>query len=334
MNATYGTFQTFINVTEIAAGAFMVEDFIKIPQSISFNELFSDVAPNESKNLIISTQNFTISLPEDRNADYIIRIGYAGSFKYWQLSLQTKIVDIDTQKTHFLTYGNERFAKSVLRICNEAKESNFFDYLIDGSTLLDNEFKTKFSNVLQRSRGGGYWIWKPHIINEALQKIADDDILVYCDAGCTINKNGSKKWVQLKKVVNGSKFGIVGFQLTHREQKYTNEKVFEHFSIAESDLSIRDSPQFMASIIIIRKCAYSQMLIDEWVKTLHTDVKLFTDDYNSQTKTNQFIDHRHDQSVFSVLRKIRGCAVLPDDTFAHDWSTITDVPFQTTRIRE
>ena len=75
-------------------------------------------------------------------------------------------------------------------------------------------------------------------------------------------------------------------------------------------------------------------MIKEWLDSLYQDEYLFTDEYNEFEISHQFEDHRHDQSMFSVLRKIRGCTILPDDTFAFDWSTVQDVPFLTTRIRE
>jgi hypothetical protein len=35
---------------------------------------------------------------------------------------------------------------------------------------IDNDFKTKYNNILSLNRGGGYWLWKPYIINETLKK--------------------------------------------------------------------------------------------------------------------------------------------------------------------
>lgn len=36
----------------------------------------------------------------------------------------------------------------------------------------------------------GYGIWKPYIVNQKLSEIYDNDILVYLDAGCSINIRG------------------------------------------------------------------------------------------------------------------------------------------------
>ena len=43
-------------------------------------------------------------------------------------------------------------------------------------------------------RGGGYWIWKLDIIKQAFSKIKENDIIVYLDSGCTLNKSGKKRF--------------------------------------------------------------------------------------------------------------------------------------------
>lgn len=319
MNATYGTLQNFIPVTDIVAREFIVENCLKIAKSVDFNDYFGDVAPNELKQLIIYDRGTTMVFPESRYADYEVNL------------------NVERQKTHFVTYGNEKFVKSLTRICKEARESGFFDGSIFGYSKLDKEFTDRFKSILERSRGGGYWIWKPYLIQKALESIAEDDILVYCDAGCTINKQGKSKLENIyKKIVNESKYGIIGFDLViHKEAEWTNEKLFEYFGISKSDERNRQSSQLMASIIIMRKCQHSKLLVKEWLDALYFDPELFTDTYNEYQVSPQFNDHRHDQSVFSILRKLRGCEIINDDTYArYDWSTLADTPFQTTRIRE
>ena len=41
--------------------------------------------------------------------------------------------------------------------------------------------------MLEEPRGGGYWVWKPLIVREALCGLEDGDVLLYCDAGCTLH---------------------------------------------------------------------------------------------------------------------------------------------------
>tara|TARA_Y100000385_G_scaffold256105_1_gene282238 strand:+ start:26 stop:250 length:225 start_codon:yes stop_codon:yes gene_type:complete len=50
------------------------------------------------------------------------------------------------------------------------------------------------------------------------------------------------------------------------------------------------------------------------MKTLHANPLLFTDCYNKNQKY-PFKDHRHDQSIFSVIRKMSNTILLKDETW-------------------
>lgn len=328
----YGAQNYFVDVTLLATDYFVSNERICIGCVISFNEIFTDVVPKVAKTLVININGATISLPEIRQNDFIFEIHPRG-----RLPFLSKQKDLNLpQKSYFLTYGDAKYVKSVKRICKEAYDSNYFDFVTGlNRGNLAEEFCTKFQHVLNQVFGGGFWIWKPYIIKQQLNEMQENDILVYCDAGCTVNKNGLAQFIGLISKINKSEFGIIGFDLVvHPEYRWTNEKVFEYFQIAKNDDKIRNSGQIMASIIILRKCKHVEMLIQKWYETLENDPLLFTDDYNNQHLTWDFADHRNDQSIFSILRKLYGCVLLTDNTFASDWSTLHDVPFLTTRIRE
>jgi uncharacterized protein YndB with AHSA1/START domain len=41
-------------------------------------------------------------------------------------------------------------------------------------------------DILDQRRGGGFWLWKPYVINETLKEIGPDDCLIYADSGFDI----------------------------------------------------------------------------------------------------------------------------------------------------
>ena len=332
---TYGTQEHFVDVTVLAKNRFFSKiNEISIPSTVSFNEIFTDVVLGEKKRLVIKCNGLIIFLEETDRQDFVFQIPDTNLPFFVK---HTTVCNAEFLQTkYFLTFGDAKYSRSVNRICHEACESNFFDVVIGlNHQNLSQTFVNKFSHVMNRVRGGGYWIWKPYIIQQQLAKMNENDFLVYCDAGCTVNKKGQQKFLQLVDKVNSSSYGIIGYDLmVHPEHKWTNERVFQHFKVAMDDDSIRKTSQIMASIIVLKKCFHTVMLIDKWCDTIDEDALLFTDEYNKETENSEFVDHRHDQSVFSVIRKQCGCILLPDDTFSRDWSTLHDVPFLTTRIRE
>ena len=77
------------------------------------------------------------------------------------------------------------------------------------------DFYNKYKQILDLPRGGGYWIWKPYFIKTYLDKLNDNDILVYIDSGCTINKNNKKEFDRYIEIVKNHTTGILGFQYTN-----------------------------------------------------------------------------------------------------------------------
>lgn len=61
---------------------------------------------------------------------------------------------------------------------------------------------------------------------------------------------------------------------------------------------------------------YNEALNSNWFNSIsvYTNPLLFTDYYNINQQ-NYFIDNRHDQSIFSILRKIYGSIILNDETW-------------------
>ena len=113
------------------------------------------------------------------------------------------------QKNTFITFGGptNNYHQAVQRICNEASQFGCFD-LIKGYTDIDlikdhTEFWNTHKSFIELStRGYGYWIWKPYLIKKQLESMNDNDILIYCDAGCTINKDGIGRFHEYIDILN------------------------------------------------------------------------------------------------------------------------------------
>lgn len=337
-SAKYGPMQSQYDFTFTARGAFCIDESISIAANVCFNNIFGDVAPGVPKYLTIqmADDGVVITLPELRTKDYVLCCSQRALSQSYIHKHRERVQtsSLSKQKHHFVSFGNENFEQPLNRICNQAFESGYFDDVQGlNEKDLSPQFCSRFAEVLSRKKGGGYWIWKPFILRQKLRSMQENDILVYCDAGCTVSKWAREEFDRLITIVNSSEYGMLGFELTYKECAYTNEKVFQHFNIARDDTAIRQSNQIMATVIILRKCRHCETLIDEWERTLEEDCHLFTDNYNEFEKSPHFIDHRHDQSVFSVIRKLRGCVVVPDNTYATDWSTHMHIPFLATRFR-
>jgi hypothetical protein len=232
-----------------------------------------------------------------------------------------------------MTYGNERFEKSKKRIQKQAEEMGIFDdiFILSPSDL-PNDLPTDTQKILKQTKGGGYYVWKPIITKKILDTLNTNDILIYVDSGCTLHPAAVDKLLEYIELVKHETKPILKFQMEHLpEYKYTTSTVFRHFNVLNNN-KITDSGQHLGGIFILRKCDISVNIIQEWYTTAIQHPLLFTDVYNHENKHPQFIDSRHDQSIFSVISKINQqyCNVLSDRTYPYN----AHEPICATRIRE
>ena len=89
----------------------------------------------------------------------------------------------------------------------------------------------------------------------------------------------------------------------------------------------------MATVVLFRKCDYAVDLVNKWYAAAWDHISLFTDELVTDQR-KEFIDHRHDQSVFSVIRKKYGGNIIPDETYFNDFVREGQgFPFWATRLR-
>ncbi len=92
----------------------------------------------------------------------------------------------------------KNYHDSVERICKQAKKMEVFDEIIgltEKDLQNDENFWLKHNNFIESNlKGYGYWIWKPYIIMKTLEKMNNNDILLYLDCGCELNYLGKKNY--------------------------------------------------------------------------------------------------------------------------------------------
>lgn len=248
---------------------------------------------------------------------------------------------------YFISFGDSiNYNKNKERICSEAASFQFFDKIIwYDQNDLDSSFLEKHKNFLYNNkRGFGYWLWKPQIVKQTLNLMNDNDILVYADSGCSLFPSGLERLKQYINYVNKYEVGNLSFQLNEycTEKKFNKGKLINKYnSISEKTIALEQcnkenilNQQLMATVFILRKCDFTIKLVDKWLEECEiydniNDSKI--DSYNYE----EFIDHRHDQAIFSLVRKSFGTIIIQDDTYLAypNWYSRMDIPIHATRIK-
>jgi hypothetical protein len=235
---------------------------------------------------------------------------------------------------HFLSFASQSFIKSLYRIKKEANDSGFFDTVTCiASSQLPFSYRLKHWWILNRfTRGYGYWMWKSYITKQKLESIAEGDILVYLDAGCVINKEGKQRFEEYLNLVENSEFLNLSFQTVFPEKTYTKGDVFKFFNVQDM-ASITDSNQLVGGIFMLKKNQQTIDLIEDWYHVCHRHIHLINNSKSKYPNDILFIDHRHDQSVFSVLRKMKGTTTISDETWFTNWEEQKIFPFHARRLQ-
>jgi hypothetical protein len=249
-------------------------------------------------------------------------------------------------KKYFCTFADSRMKDSLTRIKKQAEEMNFFDEIqINDEDNLDANFREYFKDkLIKGSRGYGYWVWKPQIILQALEKMNDGDILLYSDVGCHLNKNGIERLKYYFDRTNESETGLLVFQeckkiennnLEHSnnnlERKYTKGDIFDHFKVRDKE-EIYNTGIIAATTFIIKKCENSQKIIKEWLDIFKTNFNLIDDSPSQSDNLEGFIENRHDQSIFSILCKLNNVnSISVSEIWQINWDKLEKYPIHAKR---
>lgn len=222
--------------------------------------------------------------------------------------------------------------QSRSRIIKEAKKLEYFDKCIMETEDIENdpEFRNElknnanFNNVYNTEKGGGYWLWKPYIIYKNLKLLDSNDILIYADAGCTIPNNEDTKSKLQEYIcnINLSDKSVFSFRNKQIESKWTKGDIFDYFNTTDNE-KIYNTYQFTASRIIVKKNEHSSKIIEKWWSMAKENPFLFSDKPSTVKNFNNFVENRHDQSIWSLICKTMS---IEEEL---DWNSI---PIKVTRI--
>jgi hypothetical protein len=209
----------------------------------------------------------------------------------------------------FITFGNDLFKNQRENLKKQAQDTGWFDRIIIESPETIQNFHTLHGNFIKGNpRGYGYWIWKPYIILRQLNEMNDGDFLFYIDSGSTIVPHKKDRLdVYIQKMENTNR-PIITFYSVYREKNFQKMKVLKRFSTEEKSLDqnpeFLESQQIESGIFMCRKTKFTVDFVQRWLNLVLEDNYSLVNDEDNNQQLEDFIDHRHDQSILSILCKL------------------------------
>lgn len=205
----------------------------------------------------------------------------------------------------FITFGagDSNYYAAVERLTRQVTDLQLFDKVIgytDDHLKKSSFWQEHRKFVKHNKRGYGYWLWKPYLILKTLRKMNDGDVLLYADCGCEIAV--SKKH-EIDDFLRNVSTELLYASYAGTELLWTKMDLVAYFQTKYrlSD-EMLNSAQYQAGTIMCKKCPEIMQIIQEWYK-IACDYH-FLDDSPSKLKNPLFREHRHDQSIFSLLCKV------------------------------
>jgi hypothetical protein len=210
--------------------------------------------------------------------------------------------------TLLVNYANHSFHAAQRLNSQTGRNVAGFDRVVSYTPRdIDGEFFARNRDVLVQARGNGYWLWKPYFIRRSLDLLRDGDALFYCDAGAYF----VAPIAPFIECCFRAEQDVFPTEMQLFEKDWTKRDAFLLLGCDAADFA--QSLQRQASYILLRKSASAVAFADEFLRYAQ-DVRVLTDRANEMGEPDYpgFREHRHDQSIFSLLTKKHGFAAYAD----------------------
>ena len=207
-----------------------------------------------------------------------------------------------------INYANLKYKKAQYFNSRTAIHKGKAEKVISYSPKdIDPDFWNNNRKILSKKRGNGYWLWKPYFIQKTLRELCEGDYLVYLDSGA-FYVNDVKYLIQQ---MDRDDQDVMPFELPFKERRYTKRDVFLKMSCDEP--AYYETNQRMATLVVIKKTDTAMKFVEEWLQYCQCE-HIITDENNNMGKGNykDFVENRHDQSIFSLLSKMYGFKAYRD----------------------
>lgn len=219
-------------------------------------------------------------------------------------------------KALFLTFGDgsTEFRAAAIRLAKQAKSIGVFSSVVslnhESLLQVSPEYALAQSSIINLDtyptffRAAKAWVVQAGLLG----KFGEFDLVCYADAGCEIVSNRISRLVLQKTMRKAFLRGGLAEQLPLSERSWTKKSTMDYFHPSEADAL---SGQVQSGLSYWRVESKNIELANRWCLLSDCELDLWQDPQNRSAEEEYFKEHRHDQSIFSLLWKQAGLPVVP-----------------------
>jgi len=231
----------------------------------------------------------------------------------------------------FNEYKNARQRLTHLQHFNEVKsitaisEKDIFQFCPE----ISQHKNFLFSN----RRGFGYWLWKMFLVKELMNHIPEGEMTFYIDMGCAYNVNENAKKRFSDYVNYAYEHDALFLHNQYKEKSWT--KMDTYVRIFPNDKSHLETFQITGGFQFLKNTPQNKNIINEIIELMiENNYHNITDAPSIIKNDNTFVEHRHDQSVKSlIVKKYNLFFIKGEINWQENWENGRNYPILALRFK-
>lgn len=203
---------------------------------------------------------------------------------------------------YLVTYADENF-KEEQDFLEKVHEKSFTVKKYNREWLETTTFYSETKEILDQSKGAGWWTWKPYVILDALNNSNEGDYVVYCDCGDMFSP-GLKNYIENNLSQDDPCLLLVG---NNTNKFFTKRDCFVLMNCDEEDYW--NSKQLECGFMVWKTCDKSKEIVLEWLRYCKNISIINNDPSSLSEEFGGFKEHRNDQSVLTNIAVREGLPV-------------------------
>ena len=178
---------------------------------------------------------------------------------------------------------------------------------------IPQSYKDKHKDIFAYKRGAGLWLWKPYLVNKALNNLQMGDWMFYSDGGSLLIQDIHL----LIKCANMNNSDVMLFEQPLLHRQFTKRETMVKMNVCD-----KGTNQTLG-IFLLKKTNNTISLMKEWLANCEKEELISPKKFFSEISDfEDYVMHREDQSILSTLR------VKYDIISYRDPSDYGEMPFQ------
>lgn len=208
----------------------------------------------------------------------------------------------------FVTFGTPNFSQARARYLRSLARFGYRRVLAcDPDTPAVRKARTENPEIFAHARGYGYWLWKPYIIEAALDEAPPGGIVFYSDIACEMVGDPARM-LQIGATHDVCTFRIGGGL---RQRQFTKRDCFVLLDADRTEFW--DDEMVNGGFLLVRNTPRAREIVAGW-KSAMRDFRVLSDEPAGlgHPELPELISHRHDQSVLSIIATRERLPILAD----------------------